>query len=438
MTPPAMELLSPKLRTLFFKPGAGGTAEWIPSRFKSPYGGRGSAKTWGAAGLVVALGSIHQLRVLCAREYQSSIRESIHQVLSSRIVELGLSRYYDVQRETIIGKQRTKDGDGYRRTEIIFAGIKTDPAKVKGTEDVDLCLLEESQNVSKQSWKDLHATVRNRRGGSEIWPIFNPTNENDPTYERIVARDPLPPHIRRLKVNYDDNPWFPNDLNIERLDLLDQIRDTKDEDERVQLQQDYDHIWLGECQKRSDASVFRRRVVVEAFPDAPEGTTYLYGLDYGYANDPTALVEMWVTVNADKSEELWISREAYGYRVETDELPALFDSLVPRARKWAIKADSARPETTSQLTKREGFRVSSADKWPGSLEDGIAHVKQYRRIHIHSRCKHLQEEARMYCYKVDRVTGEVLPIVVDKWNHGWDAVRYGLDGRIKRKRSYFG
>jgi phage terminase large subunit len=147
---------------------------------------------------------------------------------------------------------------------------------------------------------------------------------------------------------------------------------------------------------------------------------------------------MWVTVNADKSEELWISREAYGYRVETDELPALFDSLVPRARKWAIKADSARPETTSQLTKREGFRVSSADKWPGSLEDGIAHVKQYRRIHIHSRCKHLQEEARMYCYKVDRVTGEVLPIVVDKWNHGWDAVRYGLDGRIKRKRSYFG
>src|SRR5580658_173282 len=142
-SPSATELLSPKLRDLFFRPGAGGGAEYIPSRYKVPYGGRGSTKTWGVAGLAVTLGAMRQMRFLCVREYQSSIRESVHQILSSRIIDLGLSRYYDVQRDAIIGKQRTKDGDGYRRTEFIFAGVKTDPAKVKGTEDVDVCYIEE-------------------------------------------------------------------------------------------------------------------------------------------------------------------------------------------------------------------------------------------------------------------------------------------------------
>ena len=434
---PSLELLSPKLRDLFFRPGPGGVAEYIPSRYKVPYGGRGSAKTWGVAGLAVALGSMHQMRFLCAREYQSSIRESVHQILSSRIIDLGLSRYYDVQRDAIIGKQRTKDGDGYRHTEFIFAGVKTDPSKVKGTEDVDVCLIEEGEKISKESWKDLHATVRNRRGGSEIWCVFNPRDKTDPTYERLVARDPCPPHIRRAKLNFNDNPWFPADLNIERVDLLNQIRDTKDDDERLQLQHDYDHIWLGECQMRSDAAVFRRRVVIEEFPDPPAGTTLRYGADWGFANDPTALVRMWITVNADRSEELWISHEAFGYRVENDELPALFDT-VPGVREWPIKGDSARPETISHLAKKFNFRVTAAEKWPGSLEDGIAHVKAYRRIHIHARCKKMQEEARLYSYKIDRLTSDVLPIVVDKWNHGWDAVRYGLDGVIKHKRSFFG
>jgi phage terminase large subunit len=80
----------------------------------------------------------------------------------------------------------------------------------------------------------------------------------------------------------------------------------------------------------------------------------------------------------------------------------------------------------------KGFNITAADKWPGSVEDGIAHIKGFRRIHIHERCKRMQEEARLYAYKVDRVTGDVLPILVDAHNHGWDAVRYGLEPMIKR------
>jgi phage terminase large subunit len=245
----------------------------------------------------------------------------------------------------------------------------------------------------------------------------------------------MPPNCRRVHVNWSDNPWFPPELELERQYALQLIREAKDDDERVQLQADYDHVWEGAYQTRSDAAVFRRRVIVEDFDDPPEKTRLHLGADWGFANDPTALIRFWITHHRDERgqayQELWLSHEAFGYRAEIDETPDLFDK-VPGSRHWPIKADAARPETISYM-RRQGFNISGAEKWPGSVEDGIAHVKGFRRIHIHTRCKRMQEEARLYAYKIDRVTGEVLPILVDAHNHGWDAVRYGLDGYIQRR-----
>jgi phage terminase large subunit len=105
---------------------------------------------------------------------------------------------------------------------------------------------------------------------------------------------------------------------------------------------------------------------------------------------------------------------------------------VPGVRDWPIKADAARPETISYM-RRQGFHISAADKWDGCVEDGIAHLKGFRRIVIHERCKQMNDERRLYRYKVDAKTGEVLPVIVDKHNHGWDAIRYSLDGYIQRR-----
>ena len=105
---------------------------------------------------------------------------------------------------------------------------------------------------------------------------------------------------------------------------------------------------------------------------------------------------------------------------------------MPGARDWPIKADGARPETISYL-HRQGFTISAAEKWPGSVEDGIAHLKGFKRIVLHERCKHMDEERRLYRYKVDPKTQQVLPVVIDKHNHGWDAIRYSLDGYIQRR-----
>jgi phage terminase large subunit len=393
---------------------------YIPSRYKVAHGGRGSGKSWGFADLALVLGTIHKLRILAAREYQTSIRDSIYKLLVDRIDQMGLHRYYEIQAQGIYG---------VNGTEFIFAGIKTDPLKIKSLEAIDICLVEEAERVTEASWKYLIPTIRTKHGSSEIWIVFNPRDEEDPTYKRFILHNRH--DMRRVEINWSDNPWFPAELQAERENDYARITEAANDDDRLQAQADYDHVWEGALQKNSNASVFRRRVLVEAFAEAPEGTRIFYGADWGFANDPTALIRFWTTRNADNTEELWISHEAYGYRVEIDETSQLFDS-VPGARAWPIKADCSRPETISYMA-RQSFNISAAEKWPGSLEDGVAHLKGFVRIHIHERCKHMQQEARLYSYKVDRVTSEVLPIIVDANNHGWDAVRYGLDGYIQRR-----
>jgi phage terminase large subunit len=117
--------------------------------------------------------------------------------------------------------------------------------------------------------------------------------------------------------------------------------------------------------------------------------------------------------------------------VEIDNTPKLFEKI-STARSWPIKADCSRPETISYV-RRAGFNIAPAEKWTGCEEDGIAHLKYFKQIHIHQRCRHLLTEARLYSYKVDKNTGEVLPVLVDKHNHCWDAIRYALDGFIQRR-----
>ena len=117
--------------------------------------------------------------------------------------------------------------------------------------------------------------------------------------------------------------------------------------------------------------------------------------------------------------------------IELDHMPEFYDG-VPGARGWPIMADCARPETISYI-RRQGFNIEAAEKWAGCVEDGIAHIRGFEQIVIHERCKHMIDESNLYSYKVDAKTNQVLPVVVDKHNHCWDAVRYGLDGYIQRR-----
>ena len=142
--------------------------------------------------------------------------------------------------------------------------------------------------------------------------------------------------------------------------------------------------------------------------------------------DPTVLVRCFI-----KDKCLYIDHEAYGVGVEMDELPQLFDSI-PDSRKWVIRADCARPETIAYV-KRHGFNCIGAEKWKGSIEDGIEYIRSFEKIYIHPRCKHTYDEFKFYSYKKDRISGDILPIIVDAWNHCIDGLRYALQPYIKNK-----
>lgn len=389
----------------------------------------------------VVFGAMTPTRFLCVREVQTSMRQSIHKLLANRIEELGLSRYYDVQIERIVGKYKTRVHAKYKSTEFDFTGVRTDPAKIKGAEEIDVCVVEEAEAITHASWRFLRNTVRNASHTSEIWSSFNPRHADDATSQMFIERPE--PGMRVVELNWPDNPWFGVDLRYELEIYQRAITNARDVSERLQAQADYDHVWMGAYQRLTNANVVRHWVDNEVFDDPPEKTHLRFGLDWGYADDPLAGVRFWITdhkdpVSGQKYREMWISHEAFGTHIELDVVRRFLEERLPGVARWPVKADCAQPAMISHV-KSAGLNITGAAKWSGSVEDGLAVVNEFRTIHIHARCPNVAREARMYSYKVDPMNPKnVLPIIIDKHNHGWDAVRYGLDGEIKRVRSSFG
>lgn len=393
-----------------------------PARYKILYGGRGGLKSWGIAEAYIKLAAHGSYRFLCTREYQSSIKESVHKLLELTIIRLGLRSWFDITNTEI----RSRTG-----SEFIFKGLQ-DLDSLKSTESIDYCWIEEAHKTTKNSMEKLDPTIR--KPNSEIWMSLNPDEETDHIYsEFIVKRKPgsIVHHI-----NFDQNPYFPVVLENLRQIYLQAIADASNDEERAQAQSDYDHIWLGMCRRINNEIIFSGKYVIEEFPDDlyKQAPRLHFGADWGFAQDPTVLLRKFILNN-----NLYIEYEASGVGIEftgneldgKGELEQLFDS-VPQSRFWPIYADNSRPETISFMSGL-GFNIKPADKWPGSVEDGVAHIRGFKKIIIHPRCKRTQMEARQYRYKVDRMTKEVLPIIIDKNNHCWDASRYGLNGYIQKR-----
>jgi phage terminase large subunit len=410
--PPAPNLrrveLPPKLFRLFHPA--------YPSRYRAAYGGRGSAKSWTIARALILRTLVTPERWLCAREYQKSIAESAHRLLSDQVAALGLDRYFTITNQTIVS---------HTGAEFIFEGLFANVSKIKSLEGLDGCWVEEAAKVSKNSWEVLAPTVR--KPGSEVWVNFNPEDEKDPTYERFVISPS--PDASVLHVTYADNPWFPQELEKERAYL-----------ERVDPDA-HAHIWMGCCRTHSDSQIFKGKISVQEFtpPTLPENPTpeqrvnYVpwhgpyQGADWGFAKDPSTLVRCWVS--ADK-RTLYIEYESYGIGVDTDKLAAMFARDIPDAARHRTRGDNARPETISYL-RQHGFpELEGVTKRPGSVEDGVAFIRQFEQIVIHPRCTHAIEEGRLYSYKIDRLTGLVKADIEDRHNHIWDAVRYALEPMI--------
>jgi phage terminase large subunit len=211
-------------------------------RFKVIHGGRGGGKSWAVADALLALGAAQRLRILCAREVQKSIAQSVHQLLKDRIVALGLESFYEVFDTEIRG------GNG---TLIVFSGLgEHTVTSIKSFEGIDIVWVEEAQSVSKKSWDILIPTIR--RDNSEIWVTFNPDMDTDDTWQRFIVNrpdDPPPFDCVVVQLNWNDNKNFPEVLNKERLHA-----------KRSKTKEDYDNIWEGICRSSIVGAIYAKEV----------------------------------------------------------------------------------------------------------------------------------------------------------------------------------
>jgi phage terminase large subunit len=189
-------------------------------------------------------------------------------------------------------------------------------------------------------------------------------------------------------------------------------------------------VWEGECRKSSAAQILSGKCVVEYFEPQPEWDGPYWGSDFGFAVDPTTLVKCWIGLTPNgQGRKLYVEKEIYEFGLEIDAMPEAFERI-PGAGRHTIRADNSRPETISYL-RRQGLNVVACSKGPNSVEEGIAFLRSFEQIVIHPDCPHSAEESRLYSYKTDRLSGDVLPVVVDAHNHCWDGIRYALEPVMK-------
>ncbi len=374
-----------------------------PHRYKILYGGRGSGKSWAVADALISISLYKKHLVLCGREFQNSIKDSVHSLLQQRIEAMSLEDYFEITRDEI--------NCNYSGSRFIFKGLRHNVDSIKSMAGITHLWIEEADTLSLESWRVIEPTIR--EPNSEIWCTFNPKNKTDILYKTFIENE-LPENAYVVKVNYEDNPHFPDVLR-------EQMERMKIKDHGL-----YRHVWLGECLEHSDAQIFKGYWIEAEFEEPPNMHKY-FGLDFGFSQDPTAGIRCYVDKNI-----LYITHEAVQHGLEIDETGKFLEARLPDLRKHTIYADNARPESISFI-KRQGYSIRAVEKGKGTVEDGIEYIKSFDKVIIHKRCPETVREFTLYSYKVDERSGDITNIIVDANNHLTDALRYSLERSMKNK-----
>jgi phage terminase large subunit len=393
------------------------------SRYRVLFGGRGGAKSWGVARALLILAARDQLRILCAREYQTSIKDSVHKLLSDQITDLGLDGFYEITQASIKGKNGS---------EFFFVGLKNNISNVKSFEGVDICWVEEAQTVSKTSWNVLIPTIRKEQ--SEIWVTFNPELETDDTFQRFVAYPPKDCVIE--KINWSDNPWFPETLRLEK-DALKE-RDIES----------YNTVWEGVCRQTVDGAVFAREMQsadlegrIMRVPYDPAKPVHAV-FDLGWA-DATAIwfiqfigmeihLIRYIEDNQRTISHYLSVMQTYGYVYDTLWLP----------HDAQNKTLAANGRSIEEIVRAAGYKVQITSKVPVSDSINAARTIFPKCYFDREECAEGLQCLRHYRYDVDPDTKMFSKSPLhDNYSHGADAFRYiGLvvnePRKIKKQTTY--
>lgn len=370
----------------------------IDKRYIVLWGGRGSGKSHTVARYLLLKALLEDALILCTREYQVSVKDSVYGLLCATINKLELNDYF------VILKTEIRCVTGSR---FIFSGLQN-IENIKSKEEIKYLWIEEANNLNKVTFDTVDPTIR--VDDSQIIMVFNLQHIDDYPYTNFVLKNREDTLV--IKANYYDNPFLTKALKM-------QMEYAKKHDIEA-----FNHIWLGEARQISDALVFKNKFVSEYFETPTKeypDLVFYYGADFGYAKDPSTLVRCYILGNT-----LYIDQEAYGVGIEIDELPNFYDEIYDKDEAWLIIGDNQRPDTISYLANK-GYNIKSCRKGKGSVADGIAHLRSFDRIVIHPRCKNTLDEFNHYSYKIDSRTGNVLPLLKEGFDHIIDAVRYSME-----------
>ena len=377
-----------------------------PKRYKGAKGGRGSGKShfFGEA-LVEAMVLDPNTSAVCIREIQKSLKFSAKRLIEDKIESMGVSNLFTITQSEI----RANKGRGV----ILFQGMQDHTAdSIKSLEGFNIAWVEEAQTLSKKSLQLLRPTIRAE--GSEIWFSWNPERNNDPVDEffQTITDDMVLVHV-----NSEQNPFLPETLKLER------------EADRIRMSpEDYTHVWEGGYNEKSDALVFKDKYEVDYFEPSADWTR-LQGLDWGFSQDPTTANVIYL----DDNNNLYIRYEANKIGLELDDTVNFILKHIPDFDKHITRADNARPESISYV-KRKGLpKIIGEAKL--KIEDGVEFMRSFNNIIIHPDCKETIKEFGLYSYKIDKRSGDILPVIEDKNNHHIDDIRYALYPMIKNRKT---
>ena len=377
-----------------------------PSRYKVLYGGRGGAKSWGIARALLIIAARKPTRVLCAREFQTSIKDSVHKLLSDQIYAMGLDAHFEITQNSI---------RGVNGSEFAFVGLKNNIANVKSYEGVDVCWVEEANTTSKMSWSILIPTIRKEK--SEIWVSFNPELETDETYQRFVANPP--DDCKIVKVNWQDNPWFPETLRLEKDALYARDREA------------YNTVWEGMCRQTVDGAIFAKEMQQAEFEGRITKVPYeatkpvLAIFDIGWSDATavwflqfvgmeTRLIRYYET-NQTTMSEILAKMQTFGYVYDTLYLP----------HDAQNKTLAANGRSIEDIVRSAGFNVRIIDRVPIADSINAARTIFNKCYFDRENCYEGLQCLRHYRYDVEPDTGNFSRKPLhDNYSHGADAFRY--------------
>jgi phage terminase large subunit len=376
------------------------------SRYRVLYGGRGGAKSWGVARALLIKAAKEPLRILCAREFMTSMRDSVHKLLSDQIVDLNLQSFFEITQASIRGKNGS---------EFSFVGLKNNVANVKSYEGVDICWCEEAQSITRLSWNVLIPTIR--KPDSEIWITFNPELETDETYQRFVVHKPDNAVV--TKVNWNDNPWFPDTLKLE----MESLKARDPEAHRT--------VWEGFCRQTVDGAIFAKEVQLAELEnritrvpyDATKPVHAVF--DLGWADATAIWFVQFIGMETRLIRYIEDNQQTISYYLaEMQKFGYVYDTLwLPHDAQNKTLAANGR--SIEEIVRAAGYKTRIIDKTP--VVDSINAARTIFRSCYFDRenCYDGLQCLRHYRYEVDPDTKQFSRNPLhDQYSHGADAFRY--------------